>query len=151
TAEADGVVVKEGDRRWQAESGQYLLGFENDPAPGSLEALERQEAAPPASAEDWFERGAALETPDPAPALAAYESALAADPRLLKARINLGCLLHETGRLERAEKVYRVALLANGHDPVLLYDLGVLLDDLGRKREAAQAYESALRDDPGFA
>jgi tetratricopeptide (TPR) repeat protein len=34
---------------------------------------------------------------------------------------------------------------------VLLYDLGVLLDDMGRKSEALQAYEAALRGDPGFA
>src|SRR5215831_13667002 len=35
SAEPDGVVVKEGDRRWQAESGQYLLGFDNAPADGA--------------------------------------------------------------------------------------------------------------------
>src|SRR5688572_20697021 len=31
-AVADRVVVKEGASRWQAESGQYLLAFEGDPA-----------------------------------------------------------------------------------------------------------------------
>ncbi len=151
SVEDDRVVVKEGDRRWQAESGQYLLGFERDPAQGSLSPLERQSAVPPTSAEDWFERGAALEARDPEAALGAYERAIAADPGLLKARINLGCLLHETGRLERAEAVYREAIRATGNDPVLLFDLGVLLDDMGRKREAMQTYETALRDDPRFA
>ena len=34
-AVADRVVVKEGASRWQADSGQYLLGFEGDPASGS--------------------------------------------------------------------------------------------------------------------
>src|SRR5437763_15863035 len=33
-AVADRVVVREGGRRWQADSGQYLLGFEVDPASG---------------------------------------------------------------------------------------------------------------------
>jgi tetratricopeptide (TPR) repeat protein len=151
SAEADRVVVKEGARRWRAESGQYLLGFEGDPAEGSLSTLERQDAEPPASAEDWFERGVALETQDPAAALQAYERAIAVDPGLLKARINLGCLLHETGRLDTAEGVYREAMRASGNDPVLLYDLGVLLDDMDRKVEAMEAYRAALREDPRFA
>jgi tetratricopeptide (TPR) repeat protein len=150
SAEADRVVVKEGDRSWRAESGQYLLGFESAPAEGSVSPLERQEARTGTSAEEWFERGAELETQDPEAALEAYGHAVAAAPGLLKARINLGCLLHQTGRLEEAERVYREAMRM-GHDPVLLYDLGVLLDDMGRKREAMDAYEAALRDDPGFA
>src|SRR6187402_1616028 len=32
SAVADRVVVNEGGTQWQAESGQYLLGFEGDPA-----------------------------------------------------------------------------------------------------------------------
>jgi tetratricopeptide (TPR) repeat protein len=166
SAEPDGVVVREGDRRWQAESGQYLLGFADDaasvrdaadalppgePADAPPRVLLRQAAAPPASADDWFDRGALLEAQDPNAALEAYARAIAADPGLLKARINLGCLLHEMGRLEQAEKVYREALRTHGDDPVVLYDLGVLLEDLGRKREAMQVYETALRKDPAFA
>jgi len=151
SAEADSVVVKEGDRRWQAESGQYLLSFESDPAAASLGTLEPRSAPPPASAEEWFDRGAALETQNPQAALEAYEQAVAADPGLIKAHINLGCLLHETGRLDRAEAVYRDAMRVSGDDPVLRYDLGVLLEDMGRKREAMQAYEAALKDDPRFA
>jgi len=150
-AEADGVVVKEGARRWRAESGQYLLGFESEPAEGSLNVLVRQEAEPPEDAEDWFDRGVALESQDPEAAIEAYERAIAADPGLLKARINLGCLLHEKGRLDRAEVVYREALRVSGSDPVLLYDVGVLLDDRGRTIEAVEAYRAALREDPRFA
>jgi tetratricopeptide (TPR) repeat protein len=151
TAEADSVVVKEGTRSWQADSGQYLLSFEGDPADGSLSVLEREEAEPPTGAEEWFDRGAALEARNPEAALDAYERAIAVDPRFLKARINLGCLLHELGRLDRAEGVYREAIRMSGSDSVLLYDLGVLLDDLGRKGEAMAAYQAALRDDPLFA
>jgi len=166
SAEPDGVVVREGDRRWQAESGQYLLGFADEaaivgdaadaappdePADATPRVLLRQAAAPPASADDWFDRGALLETQDPNAALEAYARAIAADPGLLKARINLGCLLHEMGRLDQAEKVYREALRTHGDDPVVLYDLGVLLEDLGRRREAMQVYETALRKDPRFA
>jgi tetratricopeptide (TPR) repeat protein len=147
----DCVVVKEGTRRWQAESGQYLFAFEGDPADGSLSVLEHQGAQAPESAEDWYDRGADLEKEDPEAALKAYERAVIADPKLLKASINLGCLLHETGRFDRAEGVYRDAIRENGDDPVLLYDLGVLLDDMGRKSEAVEAYQAALRVDPRFA
>ena len=161
---ADGVVVREGDRRWQVESGQYLLGFGPEdaaagevalPPPEEADAtprvLKRQPAARPASAEDWFERGAVLEAQDQEAAREAYAQAIAADPGLLKARINLGCLLHEMGRLEQAEATYREALRIHGPEPVVLYDLGVLLEDMGRKREAMHAYETALRRDETFA
>jgi len=162
-AEADGVVVREGDRCWQAESGQYLLRFEGDPEAGTLSVLERQRGepparqappanvAPPASAEGWFERGVALESQAPDAAIAAYERAIAVDPGLVRARINLGRLLHEAGRLEDAERVYRDALRMSCDDPLLLFDLGVLLDDMGRKSQAMDAYRAALRRDPRFA
>src|SRR6202022_1676837 len=53
-AVADRVVVKEGASRWQAESGQYLLEFEGDPADGSLSVIERKEAAGvPGGAQAW--------------------------------------------------------------------------------------------------
>ena len=153
TAQAGGIVVREGSRRWSAETGQYLLGFEAEAGgdEASVSSLEERETAAPADANDWFEHGAALETQDPAAAIEAYERAVAADPRLLKARINLGCLLHEAGRFDRAEVVYREAIRVCGDDPVLLYDLGVLLDDRGRKLEAMEAYRAALRVDPLFA
>jgi tetratricopeptide (TPR) repeat protein len=149
-AVADRVVVKEGGSRWQAESGQYLLAFEGNPADGSLSVIER-EAAPLPSAEDWIDRAVALESENAEAALEAYERAVAADPARLEARINLGWLLHEAGRLAKAECVYRDAIKAHGSDPALLYNLGVLLEDMDRKNEAMEAYEAALRGDPGLA
>ncbi|HKY31388.1 MAG TPA: tetratricopeptide repeat protein [Candidatus Polarisedimenticolia bacterium] len=151
SAEADRVVVKEGDRRWQVESGQYLLAFERDSAETPLGRLGRQDEEPPAGGEDWFRRGMALESQDREAAMEAYERAVLHDPGLHQARINLGCLLHEAGRLDKAEGVYREAIRVGGGDPLLLYNLGVLLADTGRKSEAAEAYRAALRADPGFA
>ncbi len=151
-AVADRVVVREGASRWQAESGQYLLEFEGDPADGSLSVIERGKAtSAPGGAQECFERGVALEKEDSEAALAAYAQAIAADPALLDAHINLGRLLHEAGRFAKAERVYRAAVKACGSDPVLLYNLGVLLDDMERKAEAMAAYETALRADPGLA
>jgi len=151
-AVADRVVVKEGSGRWQADSGQYLLEFEGDPADGSLSVIEGKNAAEASSgAQEWFDRGVALEREDAEAALQAYQRAIAADPALLDAHINLGRLLHEAGRFAKAEQVYREAVKTCGSDALLLYNLGVLLDDMERKAEAMQAYEAALRGDPGLA
>lgn len=145
-AVADRVVVREGTTRWQADSGQYLLAFEGDPSQGSLKVIER-----PAKAREWLERATELESTDTEAALQAYTRAVAADPTLLDARINMGSLLHEAGRLAEAERVYRDALQVCGSDPLLLFNLGVLLGDMERKTEAMQAYEAALRGNPSLA
>ena len=150
-AVADRVVVREGENRWQAESGQYLLDFEGDPASGALKVIEREPASPAEDAEAWYDRGVALEREDPEAALEAYEHAIAADPSLVDARINLGLLLQQSRRLSKAEATYRAALQSCGDDPLVWFNLGVLLEDMGRVSEAIAAYEAALRSDPGFA
>ena len=176
-AVGDRVVVKEGANRWQADSGQYLLAFEGDPDAGSLSVFEepsrsprarsnkREEPGPfreelaelqgqtgrPADASEWFDKGAALEKWDIAAAVHAYGQAIATDPALVTARINLGGLLHEAGRHAEAERVYRDAIEANSADAVLFYNLGVLLEDMERKTEAVAAYQAALRRDPDLA
>jgi DNA-binding transcriptional MerR regulator len=151
-AVGDRVVVREGGSRWQADSGQYLLQFEGDPAQGSLSVIENAKPGEEGhDAQEWFDRGVALERDDAEAALQAYEQAIRADPALADARINLGRLLHEAGRLAPAEQVYRDALNTCGGDPVLYYNLGVLLDDLNRATEAQEAYQAALAGDPSFA
>ncbi len=151
-AVADRVVVRERGSRWQAESGQYLLEFDGDPADGSLSVIERSKTtAAPRGAQEWFDRGIALEKEDAGAALQAYAQSVAADPMLLDSHINLGRLLHEGGQFAKAEQVYREAARTCGNDPLLLYNLGVLLDDMDRSAEAMQAYETALRADPDLA
>jgi tetratricopeptide (TPR) repeat protein len=146
------VVVKEGRNHWQAESGQYLLAFDGDPAAGTMKVIERT-AFPKAqaNAEDWFEHACALESHDIAAARTAYEKAIAADPTHLEAHINLGILLHAAGDLKDAERIYHHALAARGDDAMLWYNLGVLLTDMQRDPEALQAYEQALRNNPCMA
>jgi len=156
-AVGDRVVVKQGRSRWQADSGQYLLAFEGDPTDGSLCVIERKTAAAsqpkhaPTHATHWFAQALAMERDEPDSARRAYERAIAEAPNRLDARINLGSLLHEAGRLTEAERVYRDAIAACGSDPTLMYNLGVLLDDMDRKQEAMDAYQAALRGDPGLA
>lgn len=152
-AVGDQVVVKEGGSRWQAESGQYLLAFEGDPAAGSLNVVERpvSPAPRPTEAAEWFERGLALERSDPPQAMRAYREAIETDPSMLDAWVNLGLLQHESRRLNDALRTYLEALDVVGAEPVLLFNLGVLLEDMQRRKEAMQAYEGVLRVDPGFA
>jgi tetratricopeptide (TPR) repeat protein len=143
SAVADHVVVKEGDARWHADTGQYLLAFEGDPNEGSLSVIAPAELAAKTPDDS--------ESDDPEVAIRAYGEEIAADPARLETRINLGLLLHELKRPADAEKVYRDAMKVFGNDPLLLYNFGVLLDDIGRKAEAMAAYELALRGDPEMA
>jgi predicted Zn-dependent protease len=146
---ADQVVVREGGNRWQAETGQYLLAFEGDPATGSLRVIEP--ASLPARETTATTVDGALEHGDSVAALRAYDAAIAADPARIDARVNKGRLLHELGRLDEAAHTYAEAIRAGGHDALLFYNLGVLLDDRDQKREAMQAYEAALVEDPRMA
>ncbi len=152
-AVGDTVVVKEGDARWQAETGQYLLAFEGDPAAGALNVVEQMptRAAPRHRAERTPDADDALEQRDTRAAIEAYRQSIATDPERLDARTNLGRLLHESGRLSEAEQVYRDALKNCGNDALLLYNFAVLLDDMDRKVEAMAAYQLALRGDPAMA
>ena len=150
-AEGAHVVVKEGGARWQAESGQYLLAFDGDPASGALSVIERPHPEGTQVRRGWLDEAAVLEEDDPEAAMRVYEKALSAQPALLEAWINLGRLLHERRRFVKAEEVYRNAMKECGSDPVLLYNLGVLLHDLERTDEAIAAYEAALRANPDLA
>jgi tetratricopeptide (TPR) repeat protein len=147
------VVVKEGASRWQADSGQYLLAFEGDPASGSLSVVDQPTPAEIDEADlpTAFEKAVFMEQIDEAAAIRAYETIIAEDPSHLDARVNLGRLLHEAGRYDRAERVYRDALDACGDDEILYFNLAVLLDERSRVRESMQAYEAALRVDPRMA
>lgn len=150
-AVGDRVVVREGSTQWQAESGQYLLAFEGDPASGSLKVIPAQALERTPSSEEWFERGLAIEEHDRHAAIQAYEHAIAADPAHVDARLNLGSALHDAGRLQEAERAYRAAIEACGDEPLVLYNLGVLLEDMGRRTEAFEAYKFAVRADPELA
>jgi tetratricopeptide (TPR) repeat protein len=150
-ADGDEVVVREGGRRWKADSGQYLLAFEADSRDGSWSVIQQDRTRRELSAVEWLERALALESADVGAAINAYGQALTVDPALLQARINLGRLLHDAGRLAQAERVYRDARGEGARDARLLYNLAVLLEDLARKDEALEAYQSALGADPQFA
>ena len=57
--------------------------------------------------------------------------------------------LHQAGKLAEAERAYRQAIQANGHDAETLYLLGEALQGQGRLGEAAERYRQALELQPG--
>ena len=157
SAVGDRVVVRDGQSHFQADDGQYVLGFDVNIENGSLRVVERKEetvadpAPAPKDADAWFNAGLELESTDPRAAKDAYEQAANADPDNVAAWINWGRLLHEQGDTKEAEQVYRRALSQCGPDSLLMFNLGVLLDDLGRTAAAIEAYQSAIGEDPNLA
>ncbi len=147
------VVVRDGDTRWQAESGQYVLGLDVTLENGVLHVVEHRPppaaaAQPPASG---FAQALALEASDPDAAMSAYAAVVAAEPDNLAAWTNWGRLLHEHGDLQRSLEVYEQAATRADADAVLLFNRGVLLEDLGNAGAALESYQRALEEDPDLA
>jgi tetratricopeptide (TPR) repeat protein len=157
SAEGSEVVVREPDRVWSAESGQYWLAFEaraEPPAPAPAPA-KLVSSEPPlelkTSAEGWYAFGCEIESTQPDAARDAYARALELDPGCAAAHVNWGCLEHEAGRLAEAERHYRQALALDPDDPVASFDLAVALDDQGRHAAARDAYQRVLALDAACA
>jgi tetratricopeptide (TPR) repeat protein len=86
------VVVKDGAARWQAESGQYVLVFEGDPAAGDLKVIEHE----PEDPITLYERAVELEQAGrKLEALEAYKAALQEDPRMADCCYHLALLCEE--------------------------------------------------------
>jgi tetratricopeptide (TPR) repeat protein len=152
SAIGDRVVVRDGASQFQADDGQYVLGFEVSVDKGVLRVVERKpEPQKPAPVHDWFERALELEASDVSEALQAYEHAIEDDASNVAAWANWGRLLHELEDLDAAEKVYRRALETCGQDGLLCFNFGVVLEDLGEVEEALAMYQAAIESDPSLA
>ncbi len=151
------VVVQEGGRAWEPETGQWLLDLEawelaEAAAPLTRAAAEQAEReADSMSAEEWYELGLDLEATLPEESIRAYERAIESAPDLPAPYLNLGRLHHERGDLAAAEELYRKALANGAEDPIAAFNLGVVLQDGGRWQEAAAAYRTTIERDPGYA
>jgi tetratricopeptide (TPR) repeat protein len=80
-----------------------------------------------------------------------HEAALAADPKLVQARVNLIRLYAELGQPVRAEEHYRAALLVDPNLAELHHNYGVLLTGQGRNAEAIDAFRRAVELNPAHA
>ena len=152
-AVGDRVVVREGTQRWQAESGQYLLAFDVEPAsvatpPPSVAAAVTQAA----DLDDAFNSALDLEEAgDIDGAIVAYGRVIDADAAYLDAHLNRALLLQAKGRAEEAERAYRDGLAACGEASALLYNQALFFEDTGHDELALASYQRAVDADPGFA
>ncbi|HET8624596.1 MAG TPA: tetratricopeptide repeat protein [Gemmatimonadales bacterium] len=157
TAEGDRVVVHDGQTTWQPDSGQLLLDFSvaelaTRAAPVARRlARDARRAEEDLSANHWFALGLDLEAAAPDDARDAYRRALELDPSRIDARLNLGRLLHLSGRVAEAEAHYRAVLAGPDPSPTAAFNLGTALEDQGRSAEAIVAYRDAIAADPSFA
>lgn len=105
-----------------------------------------------AEASGHLKRGAALEREGKlAESIAAHEQALAVDPGLLQAHVNLISLYGRAGQFEKAKQAYSKATEINPDIPELHYNFGVLLAGQDRLREAAAEFQTCLRLNPYYA
>src|SRR6202140_675334 len=155
-AGGDTVSVREGQAEWDTHSGQYLLALDIVVTNGTLHIIERAPAPPsappsepPLELQRLFDAAGRLEQSDPRQAIARYQRCLEGDAAHVEARINCARLLHQGGKFDLAERLYRVE--ACQRDAQALFNLGVLLEDTGRSSEAIESYLAAIALDPGFA
>jgi hypothetical protein len=157
------LAVRDGDRQWDAESGQLLMDFEVKPTRGQVQVLAEPSPAvtPPAgpsepvdagaNARAAFELGVSLESTAPVEAEQAYREAIRLAPDWLDPYLNLGVLLIDAGRGADAVALYRRAI-QRGHDDALLYfNLGVAYEDLCQPGQALDCYETSIHLAPQMA
>ena len=133
SAAGDRVVVKEGAKSWQAETGQYVLEFEGDPTAGVLKVIQAEQPAVQAEVEDGYDMHEAGRLQE---AEAAYRRALDTQGPDALLLYNLGVLLQDMDRKLEAAESYEAALqldpaMADAH-----YNLALLCEELGRARQA---------------
>lgn len=160
------VAVRQGGLQWAADSQQMLLDFEVAPAGGAAVSFishpraaaaadDEQTRAPrqaaataPAPSPAADDDHGAITTPaaanEPANAEATCRAAIARDPGDTDARLNLGALLYEAGRLDEALAVYDAALARAPREPRLHYNRALALEDLRRPDDALAAYEACI-------
>jgi tetratricopeptide (TPR) repeat protein len=147
-AQGNAVMVSEGSRVWDAETGQAWLDFRQDEPVCRVVMLDsdplivlRETDAWDSDA--WYNFGLDLEEVDPSRAPEAYERAIELDPRNADAHVNLGRLRQLAGDLPPAQASYQRALDLNPEHQLALYNLGTVFDELGEVDVALEYYRRA--------
>jgi len=127
------VVVKDGGGRWRADTGQYLLAFEGDPAQGSLKVIEQKRL----EAEDRINLGVSLhEEGRLAEAEKVYRAEIAERGADTLLYYNLAVLLEDMGRKKEALDAYESALKVDPRFADCHYNLALLAEELGQGTKA---------------
>lgn len=152
---ADGkrIVARDGSARWRPESGQFVFDFDAQSLARQVKLARpaAQGGKPQMTAAEWFNRALELESSSLKEAQQAYHAALALDPKMADAHLNLGRLYHDANDWDKAEAHYKAAAECAPKEAAPLFNLGVLLEDRKRPEDAARAYRRALDRDDSFA
>jgi tetratricopeptide (TPR) repeat protein len=114
----------------------------------------RDEARSAALAEEYFRTGSQLDDGDESTeedAAAAYREALAHNPALVPALINLANIHYNRDELPEAQVLYERAIALESGFFEAHFNLGNIYHDLGRFPEAQASYRQALRLNPLYA
>lgn len=146
--------------------GQLAFDFRIEATPAKVLQLRRREPPPMAAllgapspkaaspAEQYFAAGSALDDGDPGrteEALAAYRRALAIDPYLVPALINLANIHYARHEVAEAQALYERAIALEPDVFEAHFNLGNIFHDLGRYVRAQQCYRDAIRLNPAYA
>jgi tetratricopeptide (TPR) repeat protein len=160
TAIGADVAVRDRSGQLQSDSGQLLMDFDVAPVAGTTAVMPDLIRHPDSwtgqarndnTADSLFERAQSLENSDPAAAEATYLQALALDPTLEEAYLNLGVLWSEAGRFSELVRLSDAGLEHCPESALLHFNRGVALDHLELLDEAAASYERSLELDPTLA
>ena len=147
-ADGDSVLVRQGNRLWEAETGQSHFDFHAGAAglevaqigPRKLIVTRQPDAL---DSDDWYNLGLDLEDANSPRAMDAYAKALELNPRNADAHVNLGRLLQLHGDIKRARRHYERALVVVPNHQLALYNLGTVFDELNEFDAAAEYYQRA--------
>ena len=148
--------------------GQLAFDFRLDVEPARVLTLRRPSPPPPdarrdaapstcrdiALAEEYFREASLLDDGDESTqdeAAAAYRKALALDPYLVAALINLANIHYSRDELAEAQALYERAIGLESNFFEAHFNLGNIYHDLGRFGEAQACYRQALRLNPQYA
>jgi tetratricopeptide (TPR) repeat protein len=140
----------------QARSGQLALDFRLEAAAAKVIRLaDRGRQPPPArDAEALFLAASATDDGSPETreaAAAGYREALAVDPELVPAVVNLANIYYAQDRLSEAQALYEQAIALEADVFEAHFNLGNVHHDRGRFEEARRCYVAALALNPAYA
>ncbi len=145
--------------------GQLAFDFRLDVEPARVLTLQRPSPPPPVNtgrvslgdiedAERYFREAAELDEGEESKkdeAAAAYRKALALDPYLVAAIINLANIHYSRDQLAEAQALYERAIEIDANFFEAHFNLGNIYHDLGRFADAQVCYRNALRLNPQYA
>ena len=146
-------------------AGQLAFDFRLEAQPAKVLQLKRPEPPPMAalmdapppelsSADQFFTNASAIDDGDPEhfdAAMAGYRRALAIDPYLVPALINLANVHYARDEIIEAQALYERAIALEPDVFEAHFNLGNIFHDLGRYSQAQRCYRAALALNPTYA